>query len=438
MNIRDITALEILDSRGFPTILVNVELENGIRSSASVPGGTSIGVYEAKEIRDGDADRFFGKGVQGGLKIIKEKIAPAFRGEEIFFQKEIDRKLNSLDSSKDKSNFGANVLLGVSLACARAGAMAKKVELFEYLAYTYDFPPNEWKLPVPLFNIVNGGKHADTNIDVQEFHVIPFLLPEDNFSSRLEVGTEIFHALGIIFHENGFNTNVGLEGGYAPDMASPMHVFESIMQAIASSQNQSKKIFLGADVGASTLFNKETQKYHFTLNEAVLNSFDLIELYRSWFQKYPFLLLEDGMDQDDWEGWRMLTEEFGKNYILVGDDLFCTNPLRIQRGIKEHAANAIIVKPNQAGTLSETMAAVFAARRGGYQIIVSHRSGETNDSFVADLAVAIGAEFLKAGAPSRGERVAKYNRLLEIENYLHEKRKKTPEEKPTVRCAPYS
>ena len=419
MNIVKIRAHEILDSRGHPTVEVDVELEDGIRAQASVPSGASTGRHEAYELRDGDEKRYGGKGVTKAVENVNSLIAPQVVGQSVFFQKEIDQTIIGLDKSPNKAKVGANAMLGVSLAVARAAAQAKKVELYEYLASAYDFSTASYSIPTPLFNIFNGGKHADTNLDFQEFQVIPFGIRDQGFAEMLRAGSEIFHELGKVLLERGFDTDLGDEGGYAPDMESSVQALDFIVAAMErAGYGGGKKVYLGMDVGSSVLYDADKGQYVFRLDRGIMHTDDLIGLYHEWLSRYPFLLIEDGLDEEDWEGWKKLTRELGENLILVGDDLFCTNVERIRRGIKEGAANAALIKPNQIGTLTETVEAIKLAQSQDFKVVVSHRSGETTDTFISDLAVASHAQFIKAGAPSRGERVAKYNRLLEIERKI--------------------
>ena len=423
-NIKNITAREILDSRGNPTVETSVWLDNGLKAKASVPAGASTGIHEALELRDGDFKRYGGSGVLNAVKNVEIKIAPKLAGMEIAEQEKIDQAMIKLDGTKNKSQLGANAILSVSLACARAGALAKGEELYEYIREIYDlknppYPPllKGAIMPTPCFNIFNGGKHADTNLDFQEFMVIPVL--KTSFKEKVRIGAEIFHELGEILKKAGFDTDVGNEGGYAPDINSSIQALELIMAAVAKAGfSAGREIALGLDVGSSQLYNKADGKYIFKLDRASFTAATLTGLYHEWFRKYPVIYLEDGLAEDDWSGWQKLNKELGAEVMLVGDDLFATNQERLRQGLKEQAANAILIKPNQAGTLSETVACLKLAQRHNYKIIVSHRSGETTDDFIADLAVAVGADYLKAGSLSRGERLAKYNRLMEIEENL--------------------
>ncbi len=414
-KIKSVLAREILDSRGQPTVEVSLSLEGGLEASASVPSGTSVGLYEAKELRDGDTRRYFGQGVLKAVAKVNEEIAPKLIGQDVFLQAEIDRQLIELDGSPDKRRLGANSVLAASLACARAGAKASGQELFSYLASAYGFAA-PGRLPVPIFNIFNGGVHADTNLDFQEFHVIP---KRQSVAEMVRLGAEIFARLGRELRSAGYDSDVGTEGGYAPDIDSSLEAIELILAAASRTGYKAGEDFwLGVDVGASLLYDQEKRRYVFPLDRAFFSADNLIGLYSEWLKKYPFLYIEDGLDQDAWEDWRTLTAELGGKLVLAGDDFFATNPERLSRGLSEKAANAIIIKPNQAGTLTEAVDCLKLAQKHGYKVIVSHRSGETNDDFIADLAVAASAEYLKAGSLSRGERLAKYNRLMAIELML--------------------
>lgn len=416
-KIKNIFAREILDSRGNPTIETKIVLDNGITAKASVPSGASTGVHEAWELRDGDQKRYGGLGVLKACKNVEAKIAPKLIGVDAAKQEKIDEMMIKLDGTKNKKKLGANAILSVSLACARVAAMAEKKELYEYIAGAYKFPISKFQLPTPSFNIFNGGKHADTNLDFQEFMILP--LNKTSFAEKVRMGAEIFHELGRVLKKAGFDTDVGNEGGYAPDITSSIQAVELIMAAIVNAGYQpGKDVGIGIDVGSSGLYNKETGKYVFKLDHANFTSATLSGLYYEWFRKYPIISIEDGLAEDDWEGWKKLTKELGSEILLIGDDLFATNVERLRQGLKEKAANAILIKLNQVGTLTETIDCVKLAQRHNYKIMVSHRSGETCDDFIADLAVAVGADFIKAGSLSRGERLVKYNRLMEIESLM--------------------
>jgi len=417
MKIKKIRAREILDSRGNPTIETEIILDNGILGKASVPSGVSTGAHEAHELRDRDERRYGGLGVLKAVKNVNDKLFKAVVGQNIFKQEEIDDIMIKLDGTSNKRKIGANAILSVSLACARAGAAAGKIELYKYLQELYKFK-NNFKMPIPFFNIFNGGRHADTNLDFQEFMIIPII--KTNFSEKVRIGAEIFHELGKVLKKAGFDTDVGSEGGYAPDMTSSIQAIELIIAAIISAgYKPGKEIALGTDVGSSELYNKADKKYIFRLDQSSFTNNTMIGLYYEWLRKYPIISLEDGLAEDDWEGWQELTKELGEEMILVGDDLFATNINRLRQGLKEKVANTILIKSNQVGTLTETMSCIKLAQKHNYKIMVSHRSGETCDDFISDLAVAVGAEYIKAGSLSRGERLAKYNRLMEIEGLIN-------------------
>ncbi|MFA5420560.1 MAG: phosphopyruvate hydratase [Patescibacteria group bacterium] len=416
-KIKEVKAREILDSRGNPTVEVKVFLDNGISAKAGVPSGASTGIHEAFELRDGDKKRYGGNGVLKAVKNVNTIINKALKGEDVFSQEKIDKKMIKLDGTKNKKKLGANAILGVSMAVARAAAAAKNQELFQYLAETYSFD-NSYKIPTPAFNIFNGGKHADTNLDFQEFMIIPNVNIE-TFSEKLRMGSEIFHELGRVLKEHNLDTDVGNEGGYAPNISSTVSALEYIISAAERmSYKPGADVFLGTDVGSSELYNEKEGKYVFSLDDTKLSSLDLITLYHEWAKKYYMVSIEDGLAEDDWDNWVTLTKELGDNVMLIGDDLFATNENRLKKGIKSKAANAILIKLNQVGTVSETMQTIKLAQKNNYKLMVSHRSGETVDDFIADLAVAVSAEYIKSGSLSRGERLAKYNRLLEIEELL--------------------
>jgi len=409
-TIKDISAREILDSRGYPTIEAKIILSNGLSAKASVPSGLSYSSYEAKELRDHDPKRYDGYGVLLAIKKISDLIAPKLIGHNIIKQAEIDQILIELDGTKDKKNLGANATLAVSLACARAASLSEKTELFSYLQKTYSF--TDLKIPVPCFNVFNGGDHADTNLDFQEFIIIP---QAPDIFKNIEIGAAVFHELGRVLEESGYDTDLGSEGGYAPDLDSSIEALELILAAtIRANYKPGADLKLGINVGSSILYNKDSGKYLFSLDNTSLSSLDLISLYEDWFKKYPFLYLEDALAEDAYADWGKLTAAMGDKLIIAGSNLFATRTDRLRAGLKDNVANAIVIKPVQAGTLTETMECVKLARKQGYKIIVSQRGAETNDDFIADLAVAVSADYLKAGSLSRGERLAKYNRLLEI------------------------
>ncbi|MDD5043442.1 MAG: phosphopyruvate hydratase [Patescibacteria group bacterium] len=423
MKIKQIHAREILDSRGNPTISVKVILTDGTVGVASVPSGASTGVHEALELRDGDKKRYGGKGVLRAVNNVNKKIFPRLKGMNIINQREIDEKILKLDGTKNKSRLGANAILGVSLACAHAGANYKKQPLYRYIRGVYRLKYKGWKLPVPTMNIINGGKHADNNLSLQEFMIVPL---GKKMKERVRVGAEIFQALKKILKSKKQVTAVGDEGGFAPNLKSNEAAFELIIQAIKKAGYKlGKDVATACDVAASEFHNDKTGGYRWdkadwnkTGKVRELFYKDLIAKYKAWPKKYGVISIEDGLAEDDWENWRKMTSQIGKKVILVGDDLFVTNSERLRQGIKTGVANAILIKVNQIGTLSETIDAIKLAQKHGYKTSISHRSGETADTTIADLAVAVNSEFIKTGSLSRSERVEKYNRLMEIEEEL--------------------
>lgn len=408
--ITDVYAREVLDSRGNPTVEVEVRLESGVLGSAIVPSGASTGAYEAVELRDGDKSRYLGKGVLKAVENVNTIIAPEIIGYDALDQVEIDHKMIELDGTPNKAKLGANAILAVSMAVARAAAEALDVPLYTYLGGF-----NAKTLPVPMMNIVNGGEHADNNIDVQEFMVLP--VGAATFSEALRMGTEIFHALKGVLKAKGLNTAVGDEGGFAPNLGSNEEALSTIMEAIEKAGYKAGvDVFLGMDV-ASTEFFKDG-KYHLSGEGKSFTPAEFVDLLASWVEKYPIISIEDGCSEDDWAGWKLLTEKLGGKVQLVGDDLFVTNTTRLADGIEQGVGNSILVKVNQIGSLTETFDAIEMAKRAGYTAVISHRSGESEDSTIADIAVATNAGQIKTGAPSRTDRVAKYNQLLRIEDRL--------------------
>jgi enolase len=409
-RITHVEAREILDSRGNPTIETDIELDSGHHGTAAVPSGASTGTHEAVELRDGDAARYGGKGVLGAVANVNGEIAGAVAGMDTTDQRALDERLIALDGTPNKARLGANAILSVSLANARAAAAAAGQSLFKFLC-TSDGP----RLPVPMLNILNGGRHAESGVDFQEFMIVPAGAP--TFAEALRWGAETFHALKAILHEHDLSTGQGDEGGFAPSLGKNEDALDLIMQAIERSGHRpGVDVFLALDPATSELYRHG--KYHLDGEGRILDSDELIDLWTSWCERYPILSIEDGLAEDDWDGWQRLTKRLGNQVQLVGDDLFVTNAARLRRGIEAKAANAILIKVNQIGTLTETLDTMAAARQAGYAAVVSHRSGETEDTFIADLAVATGCGQIKAGAPSRSERVAKYNRLLRIEASL--------------------
>jgi enolase len=409
--ISDITAREILDSRGNPTVEADVTCSNGVRGRAAVPSGASTGEHEAMELRDGDTNRYGGKGVLNAVRHVEETIGPALRGREVTDQLGIDATMIELDGTPNKSNLGANAILAVSLASARAAAQSVNLPLYRYLG-----GPLSRVMPVPMMNVVNGGAHAANTVDFQEFMIVP--IGGETFAGALRMGAEVFHALKKVLVKRKLATGVGDEGGFAPDLRDDEEAIKLIIEAIeAAGYAPGKEIALALDPAASELFSNGT--YTFKKSGAGKRDADgMIELYESWINEYPIVSIEDGLAEDDWEGWAKLTAALGDRCQLVGDDLFVTNTERLARGIESSVANAILIKVNQIGTLSESLEAIEMARAAGYLSVMSHRSGETEDTFIADLAVATGVGQIKTGSASRTDRVAKYNQLLRIEEEL--------------------
>ncbi len=407
-------AREVLDSRGNPTVEVEVILESGAQATAIVPSGASTGQFEAVELRDGDKGRYLGKGVLNAVSNVNEIIAPEVEGTDAFDQPGLDALLCEIDGTPNKGKLGANAILGVSLAVARAAADEIGLPLFQYLGGV-----NAKQLPVPMMNILNGGEHADNNVDVQEFMILP--VGASCFAEALRMGAEVFHSLKKVLAERGLACGVGDEGGFAPNLDSNREALELIVEAIkGAGLEPGKDIMLGMDVAASEMYNKETSKYELKGEGKVLSSTEMIDLFEGWVNEFPIITIEDGLDEEDWDGWKALTERLGKKIQLVGDDLFVTNTERLERGIEGGVANSILIKVNQIGTLTETLDAIEMAKRAGYTAVISHRSGETEDTTIADIAVAVNAGQIKTGAPSRTDRVAKYNQLLRIEEMIGE------------------
>ncbi|MDD4607019.1 MAG: phosphopyruvate hydratase [Patescibacteria group bacterium] len=407
-KITQIKALEILDSRGNPTVQVTV-FSGKEKARACVPSGASTGIHEAVELRDGDKKRYHGKGVTKVIKNIETKIAPKLKNKSL---DQIDKILLELDKTDNKSQLGANAILGISLASARLSARLKNKTLYQYINQVYKFK-NKTTLPIPMFNVINGGQHADSGLDVQEFMLVPAGIKK--YHLQLRAGSEIFHTLKKVLANQNLRTAVGDEGGFAPKIKTNTQALDILVTAIKQAgYRPGKDIFIALDVAASAFYQND--KYSFEGKK--IYSGDLIEIYTQWLKKYPIISIEDGLAEDDWTGWHLLTQKLTKKSMLVGDDIFTTNVDRLKHGFEMNVANSILIKPNQIGTLKETIECIQLAQKNNYKVVISHRSGETTDPFIADLAVASGAEFIKTGAPNRGERVAKYNRLLEIEfNY---------------------
>jgi enolase len=405
--ITSIHAREILDSRGNPTLEAEVVLDSGAAGRAAVPSGASTGEFEAVELRDGEKGRYLGKGVSRAADHVKNEIAEAVRGMDAADQVAIDRAMIELDGTPNKSALGANAILAVSLAAARAAAMEAGLPLYRYLG-----GPNATLLPVPLMNILNGGAHAANNVDLQEFMIVPVGM--DSFGEALRAGVEIFHSLKKVLGGRGLGTAVGDEGGFAPDLRTNEEAIEVILEAIdKAGYTAGEDILLALDVAASEMHRDGGYVFHKSSGEK-LSSAELVDFWKGWVEKYPIVSIEDGLDENDWQGWTRLTSEIGESVQLVGDDLFVTNTEFLRRGIEEGAGNAILIKVNQIGTLTETLQAIELARRNGYRYVISHRSGETEDTFIADLAVATRSGQIKTGSASRTDRVAKYNQLLRI------------------------
>ncbi|MCE3019691.1 phosphopyruvate hydratase [Parvimonas micra] len=411
----EIYAREVLDSRGNPTVEVEVTTENGIVGTAIVPSGASTGVHEAVELRDGDKARYLGKGTLNAVNNVNEKIADELIGFDVFDQVGIDRALIQIDGTDNKSNLGANAILGVSMAVARAASIESDTPLYEYIGGV-----NAKTLPVPMMNILNGGEHADNNVDIQEFMVMP--AGAVSFKEALRMGTEVFHNLKTVLKSRGYNTAVGDEGGFAPNLNSNEEALQTIMEAIEKAgYAPGKDIFLALDVASSEMY--ENGKYNFKGEGKVYTSEELVNYYSNLVNKYPIISIEDGLSEDDWDGWKLLTEKLGNKVQLVGDDLFVTNYSRLNLGINKGIANSILIKLNQIGTITETLDAIELAKTNGYTCVISHRSGETEDTTIADLAVAVNSGQIKTGSASRTDRICKYNQLLRIEDRLGENSK---------------
>ncbi|MFM2194649.1 MAG: hypothetical protein RL092_249 [Bacteroidota bacterium] len=411
-TIAHIHARQILDSRGNPTVEVEVYTDQGTMGRAAVPSGASTGMHEAVELRDGDASQYLGKGVMRAVQNVNEILRKELEGANVFEQNLIDRAMCGIDGTDNKSILGANAILGVSLAVSRAAAETAGMSLYRYIGGV-----SANTLPVPLMNIVNGGAHADNKVDVQEFMILPVGAP--TFSEALRMGAEVFHHLKKVLSKQGHSTNVGDEGGFAPNFASNEEALVTIMQAIESAgYRPGEDIVLGLDCASTEFYNPETKLYHLESTGEQLTSAQMVDYWADWCKRYPIVSIEDGCSEDDWDGWKLMTENLGGNIQLVGDDLFVTNVERLSRGIQEGIANSILVKVNQIGTLTETIDAVDMAHRASYTSVMSHRSGETEDTTIADLAVALNTGQIKTGSASRSDRIAKYNQLLRIEEEL--------------------
>lgn len=416
LGIRDVKALQILDSRGNPTIQVEVITEDGYVGKASVPSGASTGSFEAVELRDGDKSRYLGKGVEKAVENVNKKIAKAIIGMNVYEQRKIDEEMIKLDDTPNKSNLGANSILGVSLAVAKAASNSLGLDLYQYIGGI-----NGKELPIPMMNILNGGKHSDNNISIQEFMIMP--IGNITFTERMRRGVEIYHTLKKVLKEKGYSVGVGDEGGFAPNLENEEQALDIIIEAIRKAGYEpGKDIKLALDIASTEMYEEakkiNKQGYYFWKTKQYKTQEEMIEYIIELCNKYPIFSIEDGLAEEDWEGWKVLTERLGNKVQLVGDDLFVTNPKRLGRGIEKNVANAILIKPNQIGTLTETLYTIQKAKQNGYKTVISHRSGETEDTTIADIAVGINAGQIKTGAPCRTDRVSKYNRLLYIEEEI--------------------
>ena len=410
-KIQNIVAREILDSRGNPTVEVDVKLDDGAWGRAAVPSGASTGSREALELRDGGS-RYLGKGVMKAVENVNKKIAPELVGHDVFDQRGIDGAMMTLDGTRDKSNLGANAILGVSIAVAHAAANSLEIPLYRYIG-----GPNARVLPVPLMNILNGGKHADNSVDIQEFMIMP--VGAESFCEALRVCAEVYHTLKSVIHKRGMSTGVGDEGGFAPDLATNEDALRLIMEAIEKAgYKPGEDMAIALDIASSELYDEKEGNYVFAGEKVTRTSGDMISMYADWLEKYPIVSIEDGLAESDWDGWAELTKSLGAKVQLVGDDLFVTNPAILKEGIEKGVGNSVLVKVNQIGTLTETLETVELAHKNSYTAVLSHRSGETEDTTISHLAVALNAGMIKTGAPCRSERVAKYNELLRIEESL--------------------
>jgi enolase len=413
MKIKTIKAREVLDSRGNPTVEVDCLLENDVRGRAIVPSGASTGEHEALELRDGDKKRYLGKGVTKAVNNVNSIIAPALVGQNATMQSQIDTLMIAMDGTKNKGKLGANAILGVSMAVARAAAESHRLPLFRYIGGV-----NANVLPVPMMNIVNGGAHADNNVDFQEFMIMPVGAP--SFPEAIRMGAEVFHNLKKILHDKGYGTAVGDEGGFAPNLKSNQDAVEMILRAVeAAGYKPGQDVVIALDTASSEFYDKSKKRYVFKKSDnSEHTSEDMVKLYAEWTAKYPIVSIEDGLAEDDWDGWQILTRELGRKVQLVGDDLFVTSTERLAKGMGMGVGNAILIKVNQIGTLTETLDAIQMASKASYGVVISHRSGESEDTFIADLAVATNAGQIKTGSMSRTDRVAKYNQLLRINEEL--------------------
>lgn len=417
-KIEKIKAREILDSRGNPTVEVMVKLTDGVEAIAGVPSGASTGAHEALELRDGDENRYHGKGVLGAVENVNTIIADAIIGMDARKQKEIDYKMIELDGTKNKSNLGANAIVGVSLAVCRAQAQSENLPLYRYIANSFKFKANEFQT-VPMFNIINGGEHADSGLSIQEFKLVPRGI--ENYAEQLRAGSEIFHTLKKNLSGAGYSIAVGDEGGFAPKLESNSQALELINSAISDAGYvPGKDVFIALDAAANSFYDEENKQYLLKPENENLSKESLINLYNEWIDGFNVMSVEDGLFEGDWEGWRLLNEKIGGKVMTIGDDILVTNVKRLKKAIRENACNAVLIKPNQIGSLTETIECMKLAKKNNMKTIISHRSGETTDDFIADLAIGAEADFIKSGSLSRGERICKYNRLLQINESISE------------------
>ena len=418
-TIKSIKAMQVLDSRGNPTVQVKVTLQDGTVGKAIVPSGASTGSFEAVELRDNDKNKYMGKSVEKAVRNVNEQIAVKLTGEDVFKQNIIDRKLIELDGTENKANLGANATLGVSLACADAAAKYLNMPLYEYIGGV-----SGTNIPIPMMNILNGGKHSDNNVNIQEFMIVP--VGGKDFKEMMQMASEIYHTLKKVLKEKGLSTAVGDEGGFAPNLSNDKEALDLIVEAIEKAGYKPREdVALALDVAATEMYEEakkvgKEKGYLFWKTGEYMSMIDMVDYLEDLVDEYPIISIEDGISEEDWEGWKELTNRLGEKIQLVGDDLFVTNISRLEKGIKNKVANSILIKPNQIGTLTETLNAIKLAKANGYSTVISHRSGETEDTFIADLSVAINSRYIKAGAPARTDRVAKYNRLLRMEEELRE------------------
>ena len=406
-----------MDSRGNPTVEVEIELESGIKTTAAVPSGASTGTYEALELRDGDQARYHGLGVLSAVSNVNDKIAKAIIGMEASGQEAIDKRMLELDGTENKTSLGANAILGVSLAACRSASIEEKMPLYQYIAKTYKLPAKKFKLPIPMFNVINGGQHSDSGLSIQEYKVVPNGVK--TFKEQLRAGSEIFYELKKMLSSEGYSVGVGDEGGFAPKLESNAQAMDIINQAIEKAgYKKGTEVNVGIDAAANSFFDEKENRYVFKPENSTLTREMLINIYNEWITKYSEISVEDGLNENDWEGWRIMNEKLGNRIIIIGDDLLVTNVKRLKKAIVEKACNAVLIKVNQIGTLTETIDCMKLAKKNKMKTVVSHRSGETTDDFISDLAVGAGADYMKSGSLSRGERICKYNRLLRIEEEI--------------------